>query len=548
MRTRPHRVSRLSKILAGLLVIALMGVLGLDLSGRLVPAVADAGWAGRPRAFFIHHDGSPLDVATEAPRRQLFTFNAWEAGLARQVKAANPSALVLVYKDLSSTRSYSGAFDGTNDAALLPAGIGYGWANANHPEWFLTGSAGGRLEWAWYPGHWFMDVGNAAYQEQWYQNVSAELAANGWDGVFMDNALTHADAYTEAPTRYPNDAAMQAATRSMLANVGPRLQAAGFVAIANISDARLFPGLWGDWLQFVNGALEEHFVNWNSTVGGPYVWDWGPDAWEAMVGEVATAEAMGKIALMRTGGNLADPEAARYGLASYLLAAGSRSMFNFGEKSWIPEQAWELGAPLGPLEDRGSGLHLRRFERGLVVVNAATGPVDVDLGGTYLDANGTPVTRVHLAGTRAAILRAAAPTTTAPSPTAAPTTAAPTTTAPPPTAAPTTAAPTTTATAAPTTTAPPPTAAPTTTTTATAPLAVAPTTTTTAKPTTSTTVRRTTTTVRRTTTTVRRTTTTAAPTTTTVAPTTTTSAPSYTWVDPIWVRWLTMTTTWTFRW
>lgn len=101
--------------------------------------------------------------------------------------AANPGIKVLVYKDMSPTRSYA-VRHGTDDR-LLPAGVGWAYADADHPEWFVTLDDGSRFEWAPYPGHWQMDVANPSYQRTWLANVLGEVPALGWDGVMVDNAL-----------------------------------------------------------------------------------------------------------------------------------------------------------------------------------------------------------------------------------------------------------------------------------------------------------------------------------------------------------------------
>ncbi|MBK9179278.1 MAG: hypothetical protein IPM45_06815 [Acidimicrobiales bacterium] len=405
----PRAGRRLPLVLVALALLGGLGLVALETRSPRAGAqpVIEAWPAGRPASFLIRNDGRPVDWSVEAPRRRLVILNAWEWREIASIKAANPQAIVLVYKDLSSTRSYAGAYDGGRDAALLPTGVGYGFADREHPEWFLTDAAGRRLEWAPYHDHWFMDVGNPEYQEQWLWNVFDELDRNGWDGVFIDNALTRATAYGTAPAAYPTDAALQAATRSMLANVGPRLHAVGFLTIANVSDARLFPGLWADWLQLVDGAMEENFVNWDRTPGGSYVWDWGPDGWRAQVDEVATAASLGKVAAVVVQGDPRDAEAARYGLASYLLASDGRSMISVTNAGlWLPELGWDLGAPLGPAEDLGGSVLRRRFERGLVLVNASQGgTAQVALDRAHVDARGRSVSALSLPAQRAAVLR-----------------------------------------------------------------------------------------------------------------------------------------------
>src|SRR5687768_14935336 len=125
--------------------------------------------------------------ATNASRYGVVVMNAWEAHRIPALKAANPGIKVLVYKDMSSTRSYA-VRNGVDDAKL-PTGVGYAFAERTNPGWFLTDAAGARIEWTGYSGHWWMNVGDVSYQNAWLANVSAELASGGWDGVLIDNAM-----------------------------------------------------------------------------------------------------------------------------------------------------------------------------------------------------------------------------------------------------------------------------------------------------------------------------------------------------------------------
>src|SRR5206468_12213729 len=64
-----------------------------------------AGWpAGRPGTFSLLYN-DPNGSTAEAPRRRLVALNAWEWQAIGRIRAANRDALVVVYKDLSSTRT-----------------------------------------------------------------------------------------------------------------------------------------------------------------------------------------------------------------------------------------------------------------------------------------------------------------------------------------------------------------------------------------------------------------------------------------------------------
>jgi hypothetical protein len=362
--------------------------------------------AGAPAARL---PGGLLAIDRATPRRPVVMLNAWEHSAIATIKAANPRAKVIVYKDMSSTRDYRGAVDGGRDAALLPTGVGYVEAATYHPDWFLTGPGGRRFTYAGYPGHWQMDVGNATYQQAWLANVAAEVRANGWDGVFVDNALGLIDSYHPGvkPAGYPNDGAWHAAYRSMLSGIGARMHEGGFIAVANISDAYRFPGLWQDWISLIDGATQEHFANWNTTAGTGYLYDWGADsAWRGHVDELAAAGRVGRSGWAVVKGAPGDGDLLRYGYASYLLAADERSWVTLGEPAtWIPELDWELGAPTGAARADGT-TYRRDFAGGTVVVNASnTARVTVALGRALVDATGASRDSVTLPPLRAAVLR-----------------------------------------------------------------------------------------------------------------------------------------------
>lgn len=333
-------------------------------------------------------------------------LNTWDWPEIPQIRAADPHVVILVYKDLSSTRT--DACQGGVDQSELPTGVGYCDANAHHPEWFST-HRGQRIVENGYPTQLEMNVGDPRYQQLWLTNVMTDLEAHGWDGVWIDNALTECGAYGPCPDQYQTNAAMQAATRAMLAHVSPPLQQAGFVTVANISDARLFPGLWTDWLSLVSGAEEEHFVNSSSIPGQDYVWNWGPDGWTAMVDEITTAEQMGKFVMAATQGALGDQNALMYALSSFLLATDGRSAFScFADPGTQPEYSWQLGAPKGSyyVVPGTTSLYKRDFAAGTVIVNASgDAPATIPLGAGYLDPAGSVVTSITLAPERGTILR-----------------------------------------------------------------------------------------------------------------------------------------------
>ena len=199
---------------------------------------------------------------------------------------------------------------------------------------------------------WIADVGSACYQQQWADNVLGEIAAGGWDGVFMDDTNPtmswHYDVNRIA--KYPSDSAWQAATRSALVSIGARFRAAGKLVIPNFSNQKSFPTVIKDWMGLVDGGLNEQFLKWGTTQTGPETYD-PTDYWELQLKQMKEAEAAGKYYLGITPSTATDRSAARYGFASMLLAGGGKLQFalhnDYTNERWFDEFDYAIGTPVG---------------------------------------------------------------------------------------------------------------------------------------------------------------------------------------------------------
>lgn len=370
--------------------------------------------AGKVGTFWVDWNNyvpSDAEIEREARRRRYVMLNAWQGDLARDLKAVNPALLVFCYKDASSTRSY----DKNPDHSLLPAGVSYQWAVANRTDWFLKDSTGNRFEYEDYNGHWQMDVGNRDYQAMWAQNV-AKAKGLGFDGVLIDNLLWTPDTYHEGvlPANYATKEAFQQAYVSFLSTTRPVLQAAGLKTIGNLSNARRHSGGWTRYMSYLDGGWDEWWLTFDDTNLLPEY----TEGWRRQVKEVLDNEASGKVTLVQPHHSVyaEGTRAFLYSLASYFCVAGTRSAITsahvtdgYGEPPlWAEEYDWDLGEPLNWYEWAAPNVFKRRFSKGLVIVNANksdTGPVTIQLGGTYLDHGGASVTAVSLPGTSGAILR-----------------------------------------------------------------------------------------------------------------------------------------------
>ena len=375
--------------------------------------------------------GSDIASVRDPSRYDYVVLNAWEDDWIPSLKRQNPEMKVLVYKDMSSTRSY--AVTGGVDDALLPTGVGWAAANASNPEWFLTDQNGGRIEWVDYPGHWQMDIGDRGYQEAWVRSVSSEVTAGGWDGVFVDNALGSLRWYLregQLPSKYPTDEALQSATKSFLAHAGPPLVGAGLLVMPNISDVSV--DVWSDWIGFTSGGVQEWYSKYGDAEGTGYHTD---AEWAHRLNYQLATQRAGKTYIGITYGPISDIRAQRYSRGSFLLhwdGGPSALIYHPGKgvDGWAPDWTVNLGPPLGPRYQVGQAWR-RDFAGGTVVLNPSSmADAAVDLGGRYVLPNGEEARSVILEPASALMLRrvlhAPSPTSSTPPGTTAPTMKMPT--------------------------------------------------------------------------------------------------------------------------
>ena len=354
-------------------------------------------------------------------RYRYVVLHSWESGRIAALKAANPNVKVLVYKELPGTYDYA-CHNGVDDQQLA-AGVGYCAANQQHPDWFLTDTTGSRIQFCDYQGIWQMDPGNAAYQDAWLANVSADMKAHGWDGVMLDDTNSTEKYHLCGKTiaKYPTEASYEAATRSFLARVGPALMNQGFLVLPNIN-FDCWETCWSSFIQYTSGASREWWTKSTNGTGGQYAdtsWDWANSF-------LRITQNANKIFLAVTYAPSSDLRSQRYARASFLLdwnGGPSALIFEPGAGDpWSAEWTMDIGTPKGARYQVG-GLWRRDYTGGTVIVNpSASTPATLSLGATFLSADGSQASAVTLQPTSGLILRnagASAPTP-APVPTPAP--------------------------------------------------------------------------------------------------------------------------------
>lgn len=336
--------------------------------------------------------GTPTQAQLQlaARRYSVVVLNAWETSQLATLKKLNPNITVLVYKDLSSTRSY--AVHNGRDDAELPTGVGYAEAA---PSWFATDRSGNRIQWSGYAGHWQMQVWNKDYQNRWASNVASEVANHGWDGVLADNDMATLRWYSSAvlagtTTTAASDAMLRGGLDSLVSLAGKRLSDEGKLLVSNLSDGRLDLARWGATAA-VGGAMDETFVHFGTSPTTGFVTDWGTGGWASQTSELAAP-----LAVLNTRAGPNDQGALRFGYASALVQAVGRVVWsgsdavdnNYKSPMWFSWQDINLGLPSSSGVRDSSGAWSRPFQHGLVIVNPTSRSVSYPLGRTYCDSSG----------------------------------------------------------------------------------------------------------------------------------------------------------------
>lgn len=330
-----------------------------------------------------------------------------------QIRAASPGVKILVYKDVAAT--VSKACQNGVDQAHLPAGVGYCWADVNRPSWFLKDTLGQRIEFNDYPGLWYMDIGDPAYQDKWASNVEAVVTRDGWDGVMLDDVMTwsgHLGDRTIA--KYPTWSAIEGAFESFLTRVGPRLMAAGTEVIPNIAvpwATTQYVDVYKRLLTHVSGSVREFSATWNDqdAFGGEW-WSFVRKIHDHTVSVGKTFLAVDYIDADR-------PDVMTYARASFLMGVGTTkpgALMVVPSSSttdpWHPAWTIDIGTPLGARVAVPGGAYKRSFTGGIAVANPTSASVTVDLGGTFTTPAGEAVTKVTLGPLGGAVLKGAATT------------------------------------------------------------------------------------------------------------------------------------------
>ena len=266
--------------------------------------------------------------------------------------------------------------------------------------WLLKSSSGDVLHAESY-SHQIGDVGNPDYQRAWLTNVAAFAKRTGVDGVFIDSVLSDISPFISGrtyPAKYPTQQAWADAMLSFIRYVGPGLKAKGLQVIVNAdgytpdtpkyNDGSLTIAWWRQLAPYVTGLLQEFWMQNPGDLAKMRVnggsWDEQWNGWQRLV---SVAQAGGKDFFGLTRGAADDFRAMRFGRGSFLLdwnGRGGAFIYNPTDDSdpRMGDWAMSLGAPVSKKVEVASGVWRRRYQGGIVVVNANSGPVNVRVAGS----------------------------------------------------------------------------------------------------------------------------------------------------------------------
>ena len=293
---------------------------------------------------------------------------------ARRLRAVNPGFLVLHYR--------LGIGDGP-----VPFRIGSEWASdygsvAHHASWFWH--LGGRRVLNT-QSDWYVMNPDSGWRSYWARRVRYEAGLLGDDGVFADSL--------SVPQYLGPD------------NFSPPFQffvgEAGWTAridrFMRYEERQLRGRLWlipnaGSWIttrdrtdySIPDGVMVEGFAE-----GQPPGY-YALSDWQLEMNRVLGLVRRGKVILAQSYLDPSDVTARLFVVGSYLLVKGSHTFINMwigAEAQWFPEYGIDLGPATSPPPTsidslrQASGLYVRRYARGVVVVNPDSSARRFALGG-----------------------------------------------------------------------------------------------------------------------------------------------------------------------
>jgi hypothetical protein len=242
----------------------------------------------------------------------------------------------------------------------------------NHPDWFLLDQSGRRITTSARSDYYRMDPANAGWKNFFLTRVLESQGQYGWTALFLDNVEgSLSNFYGDIrPAKYPSDSSYQAAVIGFLQYLDVNYsQKYNRPIMANIT-ARNDEATWFNYLQYLDGAMQERFaVNWSV---GDYI---SENKWKGDLVFAEKTQANGKYIILIAPGSKSDTNRQKFAFASYLLVSNGKAAFRYTTDDAY-SQLWlydnynlDLGSPLGPRYQSGGSSWQRDFTKGYVIVD-----------------------------------------------------------------------------------------------------------------------------------------------------------------------------------
>ena len=270
---------------------------------------------------------------------------------------------------------------GTSVQTSWSTGVSYNEALSNN--WLLKDANGQYLKNTAY-GAYVGDIGNPAYQQRFISNVAALLAANGNEGVHIDDVLMTPVLLTGGvfPAKYPTQQSWENAMVSFIQAVGQGLRSRGYYVLAQAvgyipgdapgsNDGTTNARFWSRLAPYVSGLLSEYWQQLPNDPtklrpSGTSSWT---QYWDGWLDQIDAAQNNGADFFAYMYGTSSSVNIMRYGKASFLLKwDGGGGGFVYQTSSgdpWNPEWTMDIGQPSGSRYQVGVGWR-RNYSGGTV--------------------------------------------------------------------------------------------------------------------------------------------------------------------------------------
>jgi hypothetical protein len=350
------------------------GAVSATFGGTFVPGVGIFRQNGEDLSYFSH--------------KEVYSFintNTWQESVIPQIRAVNVGGKVFVY------RSGPDINVNVSDRVQTNTALGLADLQAN-PALALHYSDGSfASESAPWTDYVLGDVGNPDYQSLWVQRVIDDVRQAGADGVFIDNVLAHFTTLAQNQTKYSTEQQTHDAMLSFVKAVGPKLKAAGILAVGNVLgglDPNNDIAFAGEVSPYLWGSLREYWEQVPPGVGSyPLEYFQDPSDWRGVFdltlgwGDAVQNAGGNFFAIQEWNSN--DDAASLYGRIAHMLVwNGGAGAFCWGldyaGDPYSPAWTFNYGEPVAAREQIAAGVWKRAYEGGTVYLNATSSAVTID--------------------------------------------------------------------------------------------------------------------------------------------------------------------------